>query len=624
MKSATEPKGDPNDAESAPLSFPAAQKLIYCLLLALATIALYNPVTRAPFLNLDDVIYVTQNAQVRSGLSWHTVGWAFQTTEASNWHPVTWLSHALDCQIFGLDPAGPHFVNVLLHAANSVVLFLILLSATGWGWRSLMVAALFAVHPLQVESVAWIAERKNVLSMLFFLLALTAYGWYARRPGVGRYFAVTLAYALGLMTKPQVITFPFALLLLDYWPLGRMLDSSGPQGDAERVTARRSFWMLVAEKMPWIAMSVASAIITMKVQTDATQVRLPFWAHVGNAALAYVTYLGKAFWPAHLAPVYPHPELSIGILAAALSALALVGLTIPAVILRRRYPPLLVGWLWFVGTLVPMIGLVQVGVQSMADRYAYVPLLGIFLIVTWGVADLAQAWRIPNAVLAVGAAAILAALGFVLHRQVGFWSDNVTLWTHTLQVTKDNFMAEDSLATALIAAGRMEEAVPHLERARFLRPDDPSANLNLASYQQLRGNDSAAIDGYTRVLQFTRNPYWVGMARVNRGYARYSLRQYAGAQVDFEEALHLEPTNAAAYRGLGLLAQNSGDIEQAIADYTRSAQLEASSINYLLLAQALELGGRASAAHAAEFEAGRRTRDLEADKALVMQLLRTN
>src|SRR5271156_4971889 len=350
----TEQKPDRSPAEfyifrSQVFQSPQKHRLIFCLLLALATIALYNPVTRAPFLNFDDVVYVTENPQVRAGLTWNTVVWAFHTSESANWHPITWLSHALDCQIFGLNPAGPHSVNVLIHAANAVLLFLLLESATGLAWRSLMVAALFALHPINVESVAWISERKNVLSMLFFLLALGAYGWYARRPGAGRYLTVTFAYALGLMTKPQVITFPFALLLLDYWPLRRHEERIGEAparssavagevaGDGEdAIRGGRSLWNLVLEKVPWFAMSAASAIITMKVQTDAMGVKPPLWVRLGNAAISYVEYLGKAFWPVNLAPVYPHPQLAVSIPAAFLSALVVISFTALAVMFRQR------------------------------------------------------------------------------------------------------------------------------------------------------------------------------------------------------------------------------------------------------------------------------------------------
>jgi protein O-mannosyl-transferase len=627
--SSTEQKPNPRLVGLDIFQVPQRLRLIFCLLLVLATLALYNSVTRAPFLNYDDVAYVTNNPQVRAGLTLKTVVWAFRTTEMGNWHPLTWLSHAFDCQIFGLNPGGPHTINVLLHAANAVLLFLILEGATAAPWRSLVVAALFALHPINVESVAWISERKNVLSMLFFLVALGAYGWYARRPGAGRYLTVTFAYALGLMTKPQVITFPFALLLLDYWPLRRLGEriaedtarSSAVAGDGEdAIREGRSLWNLVAEKVPWFAMSAASAVITMKVQTDAMGVKPPLWVRLGNAAISYVEYLGKAFWPVNLAPAYPHPQLSISIPAVALSAFAVIGFTTLAVMFRQRRA-LFVGWFWFLGTLIPMIGLVQVGIQAMADRYAYIPLLGIFVIVSWGAADLIKRWHVPAIATAVGTAAILLTLGFALHRQAGFWSDNVTLWTHTLEITQGNFIAEDNLATALVAQGAMEEAQPHLQRARYLRPDDPTSTFNIATYEQGHGNYQAALDDYAKVLQFTKDPYWVTMSRVNSGYAHYSLKRYAAAKQDFEAVLNQQPENPAAYRGLGLLAQRAGDIAQAIQDYERAVEIEPSPLGYLLLAQALETGGHPAAAHAAQSDAARMTPDLNPDIAVVKQLL---
>jgi tetratricopeptide (TPR) repeat protein len=595
------------------------RRLILCLLLALATIALYSSVFRAPFLNYDDDAYVTGNVHVRAGVTWSTVVWAFRSTELSDWKPIAWLSHALDCQIFGLNPMGPHIINVLLHAANAVLLFLILESATGFAWRSLVVAALFALHPMNVESVAWIAERKNVLSMFFFLLALAAYGWYARRPGIGRYLTVTLAYALGLMTKAQVITFPFVLLLLDYWPLERLAPPQAPDEHAPPFQAA-SFWKLVVEKVPWFALSAASAVITMRAETDAKQLRLPLWAHLGNAALSYVKYLERAFWPMNLAAVYPHPELSISIPAAVLSAVVIIAISISAVIFRQRRP-FFVGWFWFLGTLVPMIGLVQIGVHGMADRYAYIPLLGIFVIVCWGAADFAKTWHVPTVAPAIVATVILLALGAALHRQVGFWNDNVTLWAHAVEVTDGNFTAEDNLAGALIAKGRVDEAMPHLRRARFLRPDDLVSTLNIASYEQMHGNYKAAIDGYARVPLCTTDPSLLAMARVNSGYARFTLKQYDQAKQDFEATLRYEPGSAAAYRGLGLLAQRAGDTPQAIRDYERAVEIQPTSLGYLLLARALESDGHAEAARAAEAQAAGMTRDLNGDLASVKQLL---
>ena len=340
----------------AQIAFSVLQrrKLIFCLLLVLATLALYSPVTRAPFLNFDDQAYVTDNLQGSRRTHLEHRVWAFRTSEASNWHPITWLSYALDCQMFGLNPEGHHTVNVLLHAANVVLLFLILESATGLAWRSLGVAALFALHPINVESVAWISERKNVLSMFFFLVALAAYGWYARRPGIGRYLAVTLAYALGLMTKPQVITFPFALLLLDYWPLCRLASHARNwRRTGRRNRQRPSFWRLIWEKIPWFAMSAASAFITMKtggtafnymVVTDASQSKFPLWIRLGNAAIAYVKYVGKAFWPVDLALVYPHPGLATSIPRPRSPHLQSSPFSIVAVIFRQRALSLWVGF----------------------------------------------------------------------------------------------------------------------------------------------------------------------------------------------------------------------------------------------------------------------------------------
>jgi Tfp pilus assembly protein PilF len=612
---------------------PKKRRLIPCLLLALATLALYNPVTRAPFLNFDDQVYVTDNPQVRAGLTWNTVVWTFRTPEALDWHPMTWLSYALDSQMFGLNPAGYHTTSVLLHAANAVLLFLLLESATGLAWRSLAVAALFALHPINVESVAWIAERKTVLSMLFFLLALAAYGWYTRRPGIGRYLAVTVAYALGLMSKAQVITFPFALLLLDYWPLGRLAPHPARPhevgGEPAVAAAGLSFWKLLGEKVPWFALSAVSAVITLKtggaafnymVLTDATRAKLSLWLRLGNAALSYVKYLEKAFWPVNLAIVYPHLGRGISIPRAVLSAFAIGAVSILALIFRRRRP-FLVGWFWFLGTLVPMIGLVDIGVHAMADRYAYIPLLGIFVIVSWGAADLIKRWHVPTGVAAAGTVAILLALGIALHRQVGYWSDNVSLWTHTLEITEANFTAEDNLAGALITQGRVEEALPHLLRARALRPDDPLSALNVATYLQMHGKYQAALDGYATVVQLTKAPPLLAIARANSGYAHYSLKQYGDAQQDFEAALKEQPANSSAYRGLGLLAQRAGDIAQAAKDYERSVELQPSPVGYLLLAQALEIGGHGEAARAAQSRAAGMTRDLDDDIAVVRQLL---
>lgn len=582
---------------TSPLLSPRAQKLILSLLLILATLALYSPVFRAPFLNLDDDLYVTENAEVRSGLNWHSIAWAFTTTTATNWHPLTWISHELDCQLFGLNPVGPHLVNVLFHAANAALLFLILAAATKKIWRSAIPAALFAIHPINVESVAWIAERKNVLSMFFFLLALAAYGWYARKPDLRRHLTVTFLYALALMAKPQVITFPFALLLLDYWPLNRIPGTR----------LKTLLW----EKIPWFALSAASAVITMKAQSTARHEGIPLWMHLANAALAYAKYIGKTFWPNNLAPLYPHPGIAIDRPAAALSMVGILAVSVLAIIFRRRRY-LFVGWFWFLGTMVPMIGLVQVGVQSMADRYAYIPVLGIFLIICWGIPDLLESSRAerqtrlsPSLPLIALSVFVLSALAFALHRQVNYWTDNLTLWQHTLAVTERNFIAEDNVATALLAKGRTDEAVQYFRRAQAIRPADPVSKLNIASYQQQHGDDQSAIRGYDEVMQLTSSPELLALAYTNRGFAHLALNKDENAKQDFAAALEQRPESSSAYLGLGMLARKSGNLEEAARDFARSAQIQPTPFAYQQLADVLDAMGQKENAQAARAQAAK-------------------
>jgi protein O-mannosyl-transferase len=610
-------------------------KLILCALLAIVTATIYSPIIRAPFLNYDDGQYVSENVHVRSGISWVTVKWAFASSEASNWHPVTWLSHALDRQLFGLSPVGSHAVNLAFHVTNALLLFMILQSATGFLWRSFGVAALFALHPINVESVAWISERKDVLSMFFFLVALAAYGWYARGPSVARYLAVTVVFALALMSKPQVITFPFCLLLLDYWPLRRLLGSNmdgeqgasaGPgwpapssSGHGQRLVRQDSFATLVLEKLPWFALSLTSAIITRRVEGEATQASFPLWVRLANAALAYAKYVGKAIWPFHLALVYPHPGFAVDRVAAAGSAIAILCISI-FVLVMRQHRPFLVGWFWFLGTLVPMIGLIQIGVQSMADRYAYIPFLGFFVIMVWGAAGLAGQWHLSQAVVGAGSAAYLVLLAVLLSVQVGYWRDNVTLWTHTLAITQGNYTAEDYLAAALIADGKIEEAVPHLQRAIQYNPEELIATVNLATYFQMHGKYPEALAAFARIPVITKNPGAIELALLNSGYAHMSLKQYDNAKKDFAAVLQMQ-SRADAFRGLGLAEQRSGDLATAVRDYQSATQLEPSALNLLLLAQAYEATGQNESARAARAQAAILSPNLNTNNALLKRLL---
>ena len=591
-------------------------RLIGSLLLFLATLGLYNGIRRAPYLNYDDNAYVYENFHVRSGLNRGTLVWAFTTTSESNWHPITWLSHSLDVTLFGLNPAGPHYVNVLLHATNTILLFLLLESSTKLAWRSLAVAALFAVHPLNVESVAWISERKNVLSALLFLLALAAYGWYTRRPAVGRYLLLVVCFALALMAKPQVITLPFALLLLDYWPLAR---TNSDQGDD---SVGPTVWRLIIEKLPLFGLSAASGWITMKAQVAAVHLDFPLTVRLENATLSYVKYIAKTLWPVDLATLYPHPGLSVSGSRAALAALALLAITISVVHSRRRY--LLVGWFWFLGTLVPMIGLVQVGVQAMADRYSYIPGIGLFVMICWGFGDFFEKWQIRPAWRALLAAGILCLLALASSRYLAYWTDNVRLWSHTLQVTKNNFIADDSIGDALLKRGRMDEAVAHFEHAASINPQDPIANLNLGAYEQLKQNYGAAIARFETVLRITQNPRLLALALTNLGYAHYSEGDADLARRCFQSALREQAENPRALLGLGVLAYASGDIPSAIDEYRNALHLQASDLGYLLIAEAFEKAGNLQSAAQAREEAKRISPEIDAARLAADRLLRPN
>jgi len=602
--------------------FGSPEKLsrVLCLFLIAATLVVYNRVNQNSFVNFDDDRYITENAHVRAGLTWGTIRWAFSSLEQANWHPLTWLSHALDCQLFRLNPDGHHYVNLLLHAVNAMLLFLILQRATGFTWRSFAVAALFALHPINVESVAWASERKNVLSMLFFLLALGAYGWYVRKPELRRYLVLAALFALGLMAKPQVITFPLVLLLWDYWPLGRV----GSTHEFSNKVAQRGFSSLVIEKLPLFALSAASAIITMKAQSAGGAVRseieYPFAVRFGNALLAYARYLGKAVWPSHLAAMYPHPGESLQAWQAVAAAL-LLGFISAGVWAARRRRYLLVGWLWFLGTLVPMIGLVQVGGQSMADRYAYLPLIGLFVMIAWGVADWAQHKHLPTRWLGIPTVLVLLIFSLLTHRQLAYWHDSITLWSHALEVTSRNFVAEDSLGGALVNEGQYEQAIPHFRSAVEINAHDPLGHLNICAYEQQHENFMQAIEHCRMVLRFTRDTGLQANAYTNLGGAYRKIGDPSHAKASYEAALGLAPQNSTALMGMGLLAQSRGDFPEAIREYSQTVTVQPSDVAYLLLARALEQIGRVKEARAARDEAGRISSDISQAEQNVDRLL---
>ena len=443
-------------------------------LLVLTTLFAYRRSLSSDFITLDDPWYVTANTRVQEGLNSGSFAWAWTAFDASNWHPVTWLSHMLDVQLFGLDAGKHHLTNLLLHCANAVLLMILLFRMTGALWRSALVAFLFALHPLHVESVAWIAERKDVLSTLFWLLTLWAWLAYTRSKKPGPYALALALFSLGLMSKPMLVTLPFTLLLLDFWPLGRATLPLRGQG----VTVKRLLW----EKAPLFAMSAASCVFTLIAQREAMQ-NLSFLSpaeRVANALKAYAGYLDKMVWPSKLAVFYPYHQTGLLTGSAAAALLLLAALTILALKLARRAPYLCMGWLWYLGTLVPVIGLIQVGDQSMADRYTYVPLIGIFIAAAWGLADLTGENRTLRHAAAALAVVVLAGSFAVTRVQTGYWTDAETLFGHALEVTSDNWVAHNCLGISLAFKGRMNEAVLHYAEALRINPRHSDIHNNMA------------------------------------------------------------------------------------------------------------------------------------------------
>jgi len=591
---------------------PLTQKIFLGLVLAIAIVAVYGPVHWQPFANYDDADYVTDNFHVKAGLHWTTVKWAMTARDAANWHPVTWISHALDTQIFDLNPAGPHDVNVLFHIVNALLLFWVLQRATGFVGRSWMVAALFAVHPVNVETVAWIAERKNLLSMFFFLLTLAAYRWYASKPGVTRYLVVAALFALGLMSKPQVITLPFVLLLWDYWPLGRpalrpspsaLRQNSSGEISGEKRTAKSEWRWLLLEKLPLLALCAMSAVFTVNAQAGGGATSYYGLAlRLENALISYARYLGKAFWPSGLALFYPYPLKPYPLWQVCGAAFVLLAISAAVALAhRRRY--LTVGWLWFLGTLVPMIGVVQVGTQAMADRYAYLPFVGLFIMVCWLAAEWAAQMHLSRLLLRTASVVVLLALALVSYRQVSFWSDHITLWTHVLEVTNNNWVAENNLGTALLKTGRMEEAIPHFRAAAALDPTDPNSTMNIGTYEQAHGNLPVAIQLYKKAAEMARNPKVKARAYNNLAYAYKDIGDLADARTSLQNAVAADPEYVGAWISLGLVAQRAGDLPLAISSYSRAMQIHPSDFGYLLLAGALEASGNQTQAASARQKA---------------------
>jgi tetratricopeptide (TPR) repeat protein len=573
-----------------------SKNMLVGLLLAVATLLLYNPVSRFHFINYDDNGYVTSNFHVRGGISWKNVKWAFTTFDNSNWHPLTWLSHMLDCQIFGLNAAGHHYVNLLLHISIVVLLFVWLNRITGSTWKAAFVAALFAVHPLNVGSVAWIAERKNMLSTLFWFAALLAYVWYAKRVSWRRYLGVAVLFACGLMSKPMVVTLPCILLLLDFWPLQRIYPANYfTASDPPPPFPLRRFLGLVAEKAPLLLLSAASSYITIIGQRQSGALRttfeFPFLVRLQNAAYSYVAYLGKALWPVKLTIFYPYRTFPAWKSMAAL--LVLVAITWLTVRLRRKHPYLIVGWFWYLITLLPVIGIIQVGDQAMADRYAYLPLIGFFIAVVWGMAELAQATHVPAYAAATAALIVLIALTMDMEKQLPFWHDSIALFSHGVDIEPRSYVAHENLAQALIARGEPTKAEPHYYALLAGEPDDPLAHFGLGTAFQAEGKFEQAAEQYELILrsvtpaQVAGNRKMMGQIIGNLAGAQEQLGKLHAAEENFVLALQFDP-DFQIYTNLGNLFYKQERWEEAATAYRNSLALVRSDGAYHFLAVCLE------------------------------------
>ena len=581
---------------------PEKRTFVLSLLLVVFTLAVYNQATHFQFVNFDDDRYVTENAHLKAGLSWSTIKWAIFSTDEANWHPLTWMSHALDYQWFHLNPTGHHFTSIIFHALSGCILFLLLFRATRRLGLSFLVAALFALHPSNVESVVWVSERKNVLSTFFFLLTLGAYGWYASKPDWKRYLAVAGLFICALASKPMVVTLPFVLLLLDYWPLQRIQRSTESAVAPPSSTAieRVSLTRLLIEKVPFLTLSAASCLITMRAQKAAGAVGVlpfPFGVRFKNALYSYLLYVKATVWPSKLAPMYPHPGNALPMWKAALAAMVLLVVSVLIVRLRRRY--LLAGWLWFLGTLVPVIGVVQVGNQAMADRYTYIPFIGLFVAITWGAAELAESAKLSPTIKIAAAACVALTLASITYRQTGYWRDSLRLWKHALEVTENNFVAEDEYGGALTQLGRFDEAYPHFVRAAQLQPADPVSHSNIGAYLHQHGHSAEAIPQYELAARLTTDTRVRTTTYANLGSAYADVGDYPKAHAAFDKSLRLNPNRFNTWVGLGLLAEREGRVEDAIRDFVHSIQLQPSDQGYFELGRTLAQSGRNAEAIAA-------------------------
>jgi len=558
------------------------QEIIICLFLVAAMLVVYWQIINHEFINYDDGLYVTENHHVQAGLISENIKWAFTTDHASNWHPLTWLSHMLDFELYGLDPTGHHWTNLIFHMANALLLFFILQRMTGAIWKSAFVAALFALHPLHVESVAWVAERKDVLSTFFGMLTISTYITYVRKKNLLRYSLVFIFLSLGLMAKPMLVTMPFVLLLLDFWPLKRLKLTLNQASDQTS-----NLLHLIREKIPLLVPVVISAILTLIAQYSSalkTLESFPLQTRVANALISYMSYIYNTLWPLHLSIFYPFQENAISFWHASGSALMIAVLSVVAVNTVKKYPYIAVGLLWFFITLFPVIGIIQVGDQAMADRYTYMPLIGVFIIFTWGGSDIIKKWTHENIMLAVIAIAVLSLLAMLSFLQTAHWKNSVTLFRNAVKVTENNWLAHNNLGIALFGEGKLDEAIYHCKKALSIRPGTVKALKNLGAAMSHKGNLEEAAQYFSKALVMNSEDFdahnKLGGILAKQGNHDKAIRHFA-------EAIRINPHYASAYNEMGIILAEKGKLKKSNDFFLKAIQinpdLKEARYNFLIL-----------------------------------------
>ena len=551
-----------------------------CILLVSVTFGMYYQTSGHDYINYDDPKYIINNQHVNSGLTDKNIAWAFTSIHASNWHPVTWLSHIFDTELFGLDPKGPHVVNVVFHLLNTLLLYLFLVVTTKSHWKSSFVAALFALHPLHVESVAWIAERKDVLSAFFFFITLNLYVLYVNRPSKSTYLLTFIAFSMGLMSKPMIVTLPFILLLMDYWPLQRLsfpikdkhITSITETNNKKQLTVK-----IITEKLPFLALSVISSVITVYAQSSGGAIAkikfVPVAFRCLNAMVAYANYIFKMIWPLHLSVIYPLPD-TIPLTSGLAAGLVLAVISTISLRMGGRHPYLIVGWLWYIGMLVPVIGLVQVGRQAMADRYTYLPLTGLFIMAAWGIPSLLQNWRHRNISLSILSLLLLSMYSLFTWFQLGYWKDSVTLFQHATQAIPNNYVAYNLLGSTYTQSDMLDQAILSFSEVLRIYPEDEEAISGIGIALAKKGDLAGAASYFKKAVNLEPNS---AECHSNLGFALSQQGQKADGIRHLLEAIRLQPgspKNAEIHFHVATSFAALGKIDQSADHFSRAIQIK--------------------------------------------------